>query len=541
MLRFFSLTAWLPLGIACWLLSALAEHAIADEPAQSAAQPGAGKAGLPNIVFILCDDLGYGDVRCMNPQGKIPTPAFDRIAREGMIFTDAHSGSAVCTPTRYGVLTGRYAWRSKLQRGVLGGLSPRLIEPDRMTVASLLKQHGYHTACVGKWHLGMDWVRKPGQEVSELSIEPSEQVWNVDFAQPITNGPNAVGFDYYYGISASLDMVPYTFIENDRVTVLPTQDKAFAMNGNRARGTTRQGPAAPGFDVDQVLPRLTEKAVAYIAERAPQARNGQPFFLYLPLASPHTPIAPTKPWQGKSGLNLYADFVMETDWAIGQVLEALEQHGLAENTLVIATSDNGCSPQARMEELKELGHNPSGIYRGHKADIYEGGHRVPFVVRWPARIKPGQRCGQTICLTDLMATAADIVGAKLPDNAGEDSVSLLPAFLGETTKPLREATVHHSVNGSFAIRQGKWKLAFCPGSGGWSYPRPGRDNTKELPALQLFDLEADPGEETNLYEKHPEVVQKLTALMEKYVAQGRSTPGQPQANTVKVNFRQGME
>jgi arylsulfatase A len=540
MRRFFSPAVWLPLGAICCLLLSQVAPVRADEPSK-AAQPAGGKTGLPNIVYILCDDLGYGDVRCFNPQGKIPTPAFDRIAREGMLFTDAHSGSAVCTPTRYGVITGRYAWRSKLQRGVLGGLSPRLIEPGRMTVASLLKQHGYHTACVGKWHLGMDWVRMPGKQVTELSIEPRDQVWNVDFAQPIANGPNAVGFDYYYGISASLDMVPYTFIENDRVTVLPTEDKAFAMNGSNARGTTRPGPTAPGFDVDQVLPRLTEKAVAYIASRAAHAREGQPFFLYLPLASPHTPIAPTKPWQGKSGLNLYADFVMETDWSIGQVLEALEQHGLAENTLVIATSDNGCSPQARMEELKEKGHNPSGIYRGHKADIYEGGHRVPFVVRWPAKIKPGQRCDQTVCLTDLMATAAQIVGAELPDNAGEDSVSLLPALLGETTQPLREATVHHSVNGSFAIRQGKWKLAFCPGSGGWSFPRPGRDSANELPALQLFDLEADPGEETNLYDKHPEVVRKLTALMEKYVAQGRSTPGEPQANAVKVNFRQGMQ
>lgn len=530
MRRFLSPLVWLPLGIACWLLAM-----VQAEEARAGQQP-----GQPNIVYILCDDLGYGDVRCLNPQGKIPTPAFDRIAREGMVFTDAHSGSAVCTPTRYGVLTGRYAWRSKLQRGVLGGLSPRLIEPERMTVASLLKQHGYHTACVGKWHLGMDWVRQPGKQVNELSIESRDQVWNVDFSKPITNGPNAVGFDYYYGISASLDMVPYTFIENSAVTKLPTEDKAFAMTGNRPGGKSRQGPAAPGFDVDQVLPRLTEKAVAYIAERAPHARDGQPFFLYLPFASPHTPIAPTEPWQGKSGLNPYADFVMQTDWAIGQVLEALEQHGLADNTLVIATSDNGCSPQARMEELKEKGHHPSGIYRGHKADIYEGGHRVPFVVRWPAKVKPGQRCDQTVCLTDLMATAAQIVGAKLPDDAGEDSVSLLPALLGQADRPLREATVHHSINGSFAIRQGKWKLALCPGSGGWSFPRPGRDSSKELPALQLFDLEADPGEEINLYEKHPDVVQRLTALMEKYVDQGRSTPGNPQSNAVKVNFRQGM-
>lgn len=396
--------AWLPLLFAVGLLLGFAtDGAKADE-----------KVGNhPNIVYILCDDLGYGDVRCFNPNGKIPTPGFDRIAREGIRFTDAHSGSAVCTPTRYGVLTGRYAWRSKLQRGVLGGLSPRLIEPGRTTVASLLKEHGYHTACLGKWHLGMDWVKKPGKQVAELSIEPRNLVWNVDFSQPIANGPGAVGFDYYYGISASLDMVPYAFIENDRVTELPTEDKGFAMTAGRPGGQTRKGPTAPSFHVDQVLPRLTEKAVAYIADRAPRAREGQPFFLYMPLASPHTPIVPNEPWQGKSGLNPYADFVMQTDATVVQVLEALEQHGLAENTLVIVTSDNGCSPQARFDELAAQGHHPSSIYRGHKADIYEGGHRVPFVVRWPAKIKPGQQCAQTICLTDLLATAAEIVGGKL--------------------------------------------------------------------------------------------------------------------------------
>ncbi len=523
------LAAWVVLWLATWCSSAPAS-ALGAEAA----------ADRPNIVYILCDDLGYGDVKCFNQQGKIPTPSFDRLAREGMVFTDAHSGSAVCTPTRYGVLTGRYAWRSRLQRGVLGGLSPRLIEPGRMTVASLLKQHGYHTACLGKWHLGMNWAVKPGKQVAELSIESRDQVWNVDFSQPITGGPGSVGFDYYYGISASLDMVPYAFIENDRVTELPSEDKAFAMTAGRQGGKTRQGPTAPDFDVDQVLPRLTERAVAYIAQRAPHTREGTPFFLYMPLASPHTPIVPNDPWKGKSGINPYADFVMQTDWAIGQVLEALQQHGLAENTLVIVTSDNGCSPQARFAELAASGHHPSGIFRGHKADIYEGGHRVPLVARWPAKVKPGQRCDQTICLTDLMATAAEVVGTTLPDDAGEDSVSILPALLGEVERPLREATVHHSINGSFAIRQGKWKLVFCPGSGGWSAPRPGRDSTEGLPPLQLFDLESDPGEQTNLQARHPEVVQRLTALMEQYVEKGRSTPGKPQANAVKVNFRQGM-
>jgi len=491
----------------------------------------------PNIVYILCDDLGYGDVACFNPQGKIATPHMDSIAAEGMKFTDVHSGSSVCTPTRYGVLTGRYAWRSKLQRSVLGGLSPRLIEPGRMTVASMLKELGYHTACIGKWHLGMDWARPEGKPVNELSIESRDQVWNVDYSQPIKNGPGAVGFDYYYGISASLDMVPYTFIENDHVVALPTEDESFAMMAGRKGGTTRKGPTAPGFDAADVLPTLASKAVDYIGDRAAAARTGTPFFLYLPLASPHTPIQPTGEWRGKSGLNPYADFVMQTDWAVGQVLRKLEDHGLAENTLVIVTSDNGCSPQAKFDELLAKGHDPSYVFRGHKADIFEGGHRIPFLVRWPAKVKPGQVSDQLLCLTDLTATCADIIDVKLPDDAAEDSVSFLPALLGEAKEPLREAVVHHSINGSFALRQGKWKLELCPGSGGWSPPRPGRDKTDDLPPIQLYDLATDIGEQENLEAEQPEVVSRLTALLEKYVADGRSTPGQPQKNAVPVDIR----
>lgn len=344
----------------------------------------AADAAGPNIIVLLADDLGFADVSCYG--GKIPTPNIDRMAAEGMRFTDAHTTSSVCTPTRYGLLTGRYNWRTKLQRGVLGGLSPPLIEPGRMTLASMLKQHGYHTACVGKWHLGMDWVVKPGAEVSELSIEPREQVFNVDFAKPISNGPNSVGFDYYYGISASLDMVPYAFIENDRVESLPTEDRDFLMMHDRTpERRTRKGPTSPEFDAADVLPVLTRKSVEYIERRAEDARRGQPFFLYLSFASPHTPILPTPEWQGKSGINPYADFVMETDWAVGEILKALDQHGLSGQTLIVFTSDNGCSPQARFDELAEHGHQPSGPLRGHKADLFEGGHRVPLVARWPGR------------------------------------------------------------------------------------------------------------------------------------------------------------
>ena len=495
-------------------------------------------ASKPNIVFILCDDLGYGDVKCLNPDGKIATPHMDAVAANGMKFTDAHSSSAVCSPTRYGVMTGRYNWRSKLQSGVLGGLSPRLIEPDRMTVASFLKGQGYKTACVGKWHLGMNWVILPGKEVSELNIETAGQVNSVDYAKPITNGPNSVGFDQYFGISASLDMVPYCFLENDHVTAVPTETLKLAMNkGGPQQTYTREGPGAPGFKGEDVLPTFTKKALQFIKESTTGEAREKPFFLYMPLNSPHTPILPSKEWQGKSGLNLYADFVMETDHAIGQIVAALKEQGVMDNTLLVVTSDNGCSPSADYPTLLAKGHNPSAVYRGTKADIYDGGHRVPFMVQWPAVVKAGGVYDQPVCLLDFMATCADALGARLPDNAAEDSVSLMPALRGRK-EPVRDTIVHHSIQGAFSIRQGNWKLCLAPGSAGWSDPRPGKE-PKDAPRIQLFDLSKDVAEKTNVEAQHPEIVAKLTKLLEKQVADGRSTPGAPQKNTVDADIRKG--
>ena len=489
----------------------------------------------PNIVFVLCDDLGYGDVGCNNPECKIPTPRIDRLAAEGMRFTDAHTTSSVCTPTRYGVLTGRYNWRSRLQSGVLGGLSPRLIEPGRLTVAELLRQRGYHTACIGKWHLGMDWVRKADPRPFSDVIEKGPEGWGVDFTQPAAGGPNSVGFDYYFGISASLDMVPYAFIENGRVTVVPTEDKAFPLMPGKP-GMTRRGPGAADFEAVDVLPALTRKAVEWIAQRAEDARGGKPFFLYLPLASPHTPIAPSPEWQGRSGLNPYADFVMQTDDCVGRVLDALAEHALAQNTLVMFTSDNGCSPQADFPLLLAKGHNPSHIFRGHKADIWDGGHRVPLIARWPGRVEAGSTSDQLVSLVDLTATCAELVGVRLPDNAAEDSISMLSVLLRKPGGPVREALVHHSISGKFAIRRGGWKLELCPGSGGWSQPGDPQATRQGLPARQLYDIKADPAEQHNVQAEHPEVVKQLTALLETYVAQGRSTPGAPQPNNAVIDI-----
>lgn len=515
----------LALGMAASLLL------IATNSPAEAAEP----RRAPNMIVVLADDLGYGDPSCYG--GKISTPHIDRLASQGMRFTDAHTTSAVCSPTRYGLITGRYNWRSKLQSGVLGGLSPRLIEPGRMTVASFLKEHGYYTGAIGKWHLGMDWRLKPGGTVSELNIEPRGQVFNVDYAQPITNGPNSVGFDFYYGISASLDMVPYTFIENDRVAALPTEDRDFLMMHARAAGNrTRKGPTAPGFEAEDVLPTLTQKSVEFITKQAAEARLGKPSFLYVPLASPHTPILPKPEWQGKSGINPYADFVMATDAAVGEILAALDSQQLSENTLFVLTSDNGCSPQAKFEELAAKDHHPSGPLRGHKADLFEGGLRVPFIVRWTGHVAAGSTSDQLVCQTDLLATFAEILGAPLPPNAAEDSFSFL-ATLQKNGKSKRDHLVSHSINGSFAIRQGDWKLLLCADSGGWSAPRPGSPQAKGLPSMQLFNLRDDIGETRNRIEDHAEQSRTLMTLLEQIVNNGRSTPGATQSNTVQVDFR----
>ncbi len=517
----------LSLGIV--FFSSLTAHA-AGSPAKT----------KPNMIFILCDDLGFGDVKCYNPEGKIATPHLDQMAQRGMKFTDAHSSSAVCSPTRYGVMTGRYNWRSKLQRFVLGGLSPRLIEPDRLTVPQLLKNQGYATHCVGKWHLGMDWEKLPGKEVTELGIETAEQVRNVDYTKPITNGPTSVGFDTYFGISASLDMVPYCFIENDHVTANPTENLKLAMNKGGPESFTREGPGAPGFKGEDVLLAFTKRTLEIIKSHGTGGAEAKPFFIYMPLNSPHTPILPSAEWRGRSGLNLYADFVMQTDDAIGQVLDTLQKQGIADNTLVVVTSDNGCSPSADYPTLLEKGHNPSAQFRGTKADIYDGGHRVPFIVQWPASVKGGTAYDQPVCLLDFMATAAEILGMKLPDNAAEDSVSLLPVLTGKQAGPIRAAIVHHSIQGAFSIRQGNWKLCLAPGSAGWSDPRPGKE-PKDAPRLQLFNLSQDISEKTNVQSEHTDIVEKLTNLLKKYVSDGRSTPGAPQKNTVNPDIESGIK
>ncbi len=504
-------------------------------PSHSGSLPGTGQPTRPNIVLILADDLGYGDVACYHPRGKIPTPHLDRLAREGMRFTDAHSTSSVCTPTRYALQTGRYAWRTRLQSGVLGGLSPPLVEPGRLTLPTLLRQAGYHTAYIGKWHLGFTWPRKANTAPFTDAIEKGPEGWAVDYTQPIQDGPCTRGFDEFYGIAGSLDMVPYTFIHNDRVEVIPTEDKAFPMMLGKS-AMTRRGPGAKNFEAVDVLPTLTRKGIEYIERQAPAARSGKPFFLYLAFASPHTPIVPSEAWKGRSGLNPYADFVMQTDDCVGQILQTLEKHHLAEHTLVLFSSDNGPSPMADFSTLRAKGHDPAGGLRGAKADLWEGGHRVPLLVRWPGHVQAGSTSDSLVGLVDMLATFAELVGEKLPDRAGEDSISFLPVLEGKATAPVRENLVVHSVNGKFAIRQGAWKLVLAPGSGGWSSPRDPEARRQGLPEVQLYNLAEDLTEQNNLQAKHPEIVQRLIQVLEQQVAQGRSTPGPAQKNDVPVDI-----
>jgi len=488
-------------------------------------------ASKPNIIYVLADDLGYGDLSILNKNGKIKTPHIDRLGNSGIVFSDAHSSSSVCTPTRYGIMTGRYSWRSRLKESVLFGYSKALIPNTRTTVASMLKTEGYQTAFIGKWHLGWDWAIKDSSDLNEVDLN-SKNLERVDFSKAVKNGPDDLGFDYSYGHAGSLDMAPYVYVENG----MPTQIPVTATSNTNKYSWWREGPTANDFIHEETTPHFFRKSFEYIQEKS---KEKKPFFLYLALPSPHTPILPGKEWIGKSGLNPYGDFVMMLDDYMGQLEKVIREAGIEKNTIVIFTSDNGCSPEANFELLKQKGHNPSYIFRGHKADIFEGGHRVPFIVKWPNEIRKGLVSDEIICSTDLMATCADIVNYSLSGNEGEDSYSLLPLFKQKKlTKPLREATVHHSINGNFAIRKGDWKLILSPGSGGWSYPVPNKDTEviKNLPPVQLYDLKNDPAETLNLEASNRETVKELKSLLMKYIAEGRSTPGIPQKND-SIDFK----
>lgn len=427
----------------------------------------AATAEKPNIIFVLFDDLGYGQPTCYRDASEFKTPNIDRLAKEGMRFTDAHSASSVCTPTRYGVLTGRYPSRIG-QYGVLTTFSSPIIPKTRLTVPALLKQHGYDTACIGKWHLGMDWGSTPTGKESAVPV-----------GTRLVSSPTSVGFDTFYG---------YTHARN------------FGM-------LIEQDQVESNVEEVETQPRLANKVVAFLDD---PARKSKPFFLYLPLCPPHTPIMPAAEFAGKSGLDAkdgkYGDWLYQGDWVLGQVLKALDCQQLSDNTLIMISSDNGAAGRVYAP------------LRGCKTSIYEGGHRVPFLARWPGKIKAGSVCDNTICLNDLMATCAEIVNTKLPDNAGEDSVSILPDLLDTVKGPVREAIIHQDYKGNLAIRQGPWKLIFF------------KDGKREL-----YNLQNDLSETKDIAEANSDVVKRLTALMHRYITEGRSTLGAPQKNEAEIS------
>jgi arylsulfatase A len=476
-------------------------------PIAALAAAGAQEAqAKPNIVIIFADDMGYGDPGCYNPQSKIATPHIDRLAREGMRFTDAHAPGPLCHPSRLGLMTGRYPFRTDVSRWP----QQPLIEHGQMTIASLLKSAGYHTAMVGKWHLGF---REDGYD------------------QPLRGGPLDCGFDSFFGLRASTDIPPYFYIRGDRAVTPPTG----YITRNQSEGWSsiqggfwREGGIAPGLDLKDVLPRLTDEACAVIhAQATGKTTARQPMLLYLAYTAPHTPWLPAPEFAGKSGAGMYGDFVMMLDAQIGRVLAALERASMTRNTLLIFASDNG--PVWYPADVARLGHDAVGGLRGMKADAWEGGHRMPFIVRWPERVKAGTVSDQTICFTDLLATFADICGSELPEGATPDSFSFLPVLEGQQPEgqPIRGPIVMQAgISSTMMIRSGDWKLINQLGSGGFSKPgsiKPGPGDPKG----QLYDLRHDLAETNNVYLNHPEIVARLEAELQHIMSGHRSVSTMP--------------
>ncbi len=471
---------------------------------------------FPNIVVILADDMSFDSVSAYNDElGPMQTPRIDRLVKEGMTFTDGHSASAVCTPTRYGLLTGRYCWRTRLKSQVLWPYGQPLLHDEELTLAELLKQAGYNTGMVGKWHLGLHWKTKDGK-IANGNIQDQDRPWQgatekikaaeatIDWSKPCTGGPRDHGFDYWFGVGVP-NFPPYIWIDQNKVIATPGVPKPKEMFGS-------DGLMKEGWKLEEILPGLRDAACEWITE---SAKKEEPYFLYMPLTSPHTPISPSKEFAGKTALP-YIDFVIETDDVVGRVLDAIGKTGEADNTLVIFSADNGTAAAANFKQLVENGVNVHNHHRAHKASIYEGGHRVPFILRWPKHIKPDTRNEQTVCLNDFLATFAEMVGRKLKDSEGVDSTSLWPIITGKARDlPDKPSLVSHSYSGQYAVRDGAWKLVLPLKKGG---------------KFELYNLEHDLKETENLASQHPERVAKMTATLKTFVENGRSTPGEPQQN-----------
>jgi arylsulfatase A len=491
-------------------------------PLQAAENP-------PNILFILADDLGYGDVSCYNPESKIPTPKIDRLAAQGMTFTDAHSPATVCTPARYSILTGRMAFRTGNKSIFTGAGGPNMIEPGRLTLPEMLRGKGYATAMFGKWHVGLTFLDAKGTPILKNSLEA---VKRIDFTRPIPDSPIHRGFDQFFGTACcpNTDWL-YAFIDGDRIPVPPTRllDNS-KLPVNPYTEDCRTGMIAPDFDMPEIDMIFLNKSLRFLEEHAAKSPE-KPFFLFHSAQAVHLPSLPGKDFQGKTKAGPHGDFIAEFDHIVGTLMAKLDALGLSNNTLVILTSDNGPEVTSVVNMRKDYQHDGARPWRGVKRDQWEGGHRVPFIARWPGTIQPGSRTSQTLCNTDVMATCAAIVGAKLPANAAEDSFDMLPALTGnDHGKAVREFTLHQTWTFDLAIRRGDWKYLDHKNSGGNNYEKSDELKPYILPEEepdspgQLYNLAEDPGETHNLYKKNPEIARELKALLDKSKSSGRSAP-----------------
>lgn len=481
------------------------------------------QAQSPNIIFILADDLGYGDISAFNPDSKIHTPNIDKLAQHGISFTDAHASSALSTPSRYSLLTGRYPWRTKLKQGGLDGDSPALITPDRRTIAQMFSEKGYHTACIGKWHLGWDWGY----------ADSGRKKKDIDFSLPIKNGPTERGFDYYFGIPASLDISPYVYVENDRATSIP--DHIIEPQKKDLTQLMHGGMAGADFKPEECFTQIIRHSLSYINQ---QKDSKNPFFLYLPITAPHTPILPSKEFQGATSIGVYGDFVVMIDDMVRQIVETLKKNKQLDNTMIVFASDNGCAPYIGVKEMEKQGHFPSYIYKGYKSDIYEGGHRIPLIVSWKGKYTKSETNNSLVSLIDFYATFAQMLNYDLKTEEAVDSYSMWP-ILSKKGTSARKDLVHQAGEGYLSLRTPRLKLVFYGGSGGSSFPLKAADVAK-FPSMQLFDLEKDPSEKENIiHEKRYEAnVKEMKRLIRKYVEEGRTTPGGKVKNDTDNIWRQ---
>ena len=498
-------------------------------------------APLPNILFILADDLGYGDVGCYNPESKVPTPHLDQFACEGMRFTDAHSPATVCTPTRYSVMTGRMAFRTGY-RGVFTGVGgPCLIEKERLTLPQMLQDQGYTTACFGKWHIGMTFLDKDGNRIQVGGVKGVEQI---DYSRAIPDAPIHRGFDHFYGTACcpTTDWL-YAYIDGDRIPVPPTKllDKSPLPKhpyGNDCRG----GKVADNFHHEEVDLVFLDKSQKFIEEHV-KSNPDKPFFLFHSMQAVHLPSFAADQFKGKTDAGPHGDFIFEMDFIVGELLKTLKESGIADNTVVIFASDNGPEVPTVLDMRKTHQHDGARPWRGVKRDQWEGGHRTPFIVRWPGKVKAGSTSDQLLSLTDVMATCAEISGAKLPDDAAEDSYNMLPVLLGtQGQEPVRRYLLQQTMSLAMSIRDGQWKYLDHKGSGGNNYQRDGawgmkpyalKNNDPDAPG-QLYDLATDPGETHNLYSKNPAIVESMTAQLEGFKKSGRSAPSRQQPSNEKL-------